>query len=396
MTKTTNWPIKKLTEVARIDGGGTPSTKNPVFWNGDIPWLTPKELSDLNDKEIFDTERKITKEGLEHSSTRLFPVGTVLLTSRAPIGYVAVAGIQMATNQGFKNFICNAKLLNNVFLYYFLKFKTKYLQSLGRGATFTEISRSILAKVEIPLPPLATQKKIVEWLDKIAEAQKINDELIQKSNELFQSLLHKEFNFKAGEWKQSELNQLTDCFQDGNWIESDDQSLTGIRLIQTGNIGMGKYIDKPDRSRYISDETFVRLKCTEVFPGDILISRLPDPVGRSCLMPDLGTKMITAVDCTIVRFNEKKIIPEYFVLYSNIGFYYSELKKHLTGSSRQRVSRSNLGKTKIWVPPLKIQKQIVDKLSAVQDYKTQLLAPKSKLKELFDSALHKSMKGEVD
>ena len=118
----------------------------------------------------------------------------MLFSSRAPIDYIAIAGIQMATNQGFKNFICNEKILTNGFLYYFLRFRTKFLQSLGRGATFTEISRDILSKVEISVPPLATQKQIVERLDKIARAQKLNDGLIQKTDELFQSLLHKELN----------------------------------------------------------------------------------------------------------------------------------------------------------------------------------------------------------
>ena len=111
MTTKNNWPTKKLGEVTKIEGGGTPSTKNPLFWKGDVLWLTPKELSDFSDREIFDTERKITSEGLKHS--KLFPAGAVLFTSRAPIGYVAIAGIQMATNQGFKNFICNEKVLNN-------------------------------------------------------------------------------------------------------------------------------------------------------------------------------------------------------------------------------------------------------------------------------------------
>ena len=189
-----NWPTKKLGEVARIEGGGTPNTKNPLFWNGDVLWLTPKELSDFHDKEISDTERKITKEGLKHSSTKLFPAGTVLFTCRAPIGYVAIAGIQMATNQGFKNFICNKELLDNEFLYYFLKLRTRYLQSLGRGATFTEISRNILMKVEIPLPPLKTQKQIVAKLSAVQDYKKQLLGQKAKLKELFDSALAHSMN----------------------------------------------------------------------------------------------------------------------------------------------------------------------------------------------------------
>src|SRR3989344_5021391 len=116
----------------------------------------------------------------------------------------------MATNQGFKNFICNEKILDNRFLYYFLKLRTKYLQSLGRGATFTEISKSILAKVDIPIPPLAIQKQIVERLDKIAEAQKLNNGLIQKTDELFQSLLHEELNPAGKDWEE---DRFVNCIE---------------------------------------------------------------------------------------------------------------------------------------------------------------------------------------
>lgn len=190
------WEIKKIKDVATVQNGGTPSTKNPKYWNGKILWLTPKELSNFEDTEIFDTERKISDEGLYHSSAALLPTGTVLFTSRAPIGYVAIAGVPMATNQGFKNFVCDGKQLNNKFLYFFLRLKKKYLQSLGRGATFTEISKTIVEKVEIPLPPLNTQKQIVE---KLSAAQDYKTQLLaQKSKlkELFDSVLAKSFSGK--------------------------------------------------------------------------------------------------------------------------------------------------------------------------------------------------------
>jgi type I restriction enzyme M protein len=104
------------------------------------------------------------------------------------------------------------------------------------------------------------------------------------------------------EWKS--LGEIVEFMTDGNWIESKDQSESGIRLIQTGNIGIGEYKDRDEKARFISEDTFQRLNCTEVFPGDILISRLPDPVGRACQVPLLPTKLITAVDCTILRFNQ--------------------------------------------------------------------------------------------
>jgi len=186
-----SWEVRKLGEVTQIENGGTPSTQNPKYWNGKVLWLTPKELSNFQDIEIYDTERKITQLGLDSSSVKLLPVGTVLLTSRAPIGYVVIAGKSMATNQGFKNFICKEKLLNNKFLYYFLKYKTKEIQSLGRGATFGEVSKTIVSNIKIPLPPLQIQRQIVEKLSAVQDYKKKLIEQREKLKELFESVLHK-------------------------------------------------------------------------------------------------------------------------------------------------------------------------------------------------------------
>src|SRR3989344_4972598 len=425
------WPTKKLGDVTKIEGGGTPSTKNPLFWNGDVSWLTPKELSDFSDREIFDTERKITSEGLRHS--KLFPAGTVLFTSRAPIGYVAIAGIQMATNQGFKNFICSEKVLNNGFLYYFIKLKTKYLQSLGRGATFTEISRSILAKVDIPLPPIATQKQIVELLDKIDEAQKLNDELIQKTDELFQSLLHKELNpagltyaptkqntnkleyvgmsgshsktpadasafvktsadkrAMAGK-KDWEIKKLGECmiqFDRGiSWSRKDEGgAIAVLRIpnIEEGHINLNdlKHIDPKNGNGELDKNDIVMVASN----GN------PDLVGRSALVAEKEKGMRFASFLVRLRLDDTKLLSHYAHLFLLTPTFKRELRRKIaTTSGIYNLRKEHVEKIKISLPPLETQKQIVAKLSAVQDYKKQLLGQKAKLKELFDSALHKSM-----
>lgn len=169
----------------------------------------------------------------------------------------------------------------------------------------------------------------------------------------------------TGKIMHVELGELSDVFTDGDWIESKDQSSSGIRLIQTGNIGIGEYLDRFNKARFISKEKFKELNCTEVFSGDILISRLPDPIGRACMIPTLDTRMITAVDCTVVRF-KNIIMPKYFIYISKNPLYFAELSKYLTGASRQRISRSNLEKVKIPLPPLTIQDQIVDELDYYQ------------------------------
>ncbi|HQZ82176.1 MAG TPA: N-6 DNA methylase [Pyrinomonadaceae bacterium] len=162
------------------------------------------------------------------------------------------------------------------------------------------------------------------------------------------------------------ISEVAEFFVDGNWIESKDQSPSGIRLIQTGNVGEGEYLDKEGRARFISEETFIRLKCTEIFEGDVLISRLPNPVGRACLVPKVDSRMITAVDCSIVRFDKQRLFPKLFVYYTRIENYYKELDQHLTGSSRRRISRGNLGKITIPLPPMEVQKEIVAKIEGWQ------------------------------
>lgn len=110
------------------------------------------------------------------------------------------------------------------------------------------------------------------------------------------------------------LEDICTVFTDGDWIESKDQSESGIRLVQTGNIGEGTYLEKEARAKYISEGTFDKLKCTEIFSGDILVSRLPEPVGRACIVPEKAERMITAVDCTICRPNESLINKEICVI----------------------------------------------------------------------------------
>lgn len=160
-------------------------------------------------------------------------------------------------------------------------------------------------------------------------------------------------------WQIKTLCEVCEVFVDGNWIESKDQSAEGIRLIQTGNVGEGVFKDRAEKARYVSEATFKRLRCTEIVEGDCLVSRLPDPVGRSCILPNTGERMITAVDCTILRFNPKQLLPTFFNLYSQSKDYLTAVAKECTGTTRNRISRSNLGLIPIPIPPLSEQQRIV-------------------------------------
>jgi type I restriction enzyme S subunit len=155
------------------------------------------------------------------------------------------------------------------------------------------------------------------------------------------------------------LAEISEVFADGDWVESKDQAVAGIRLIQTGNVGLGVFKARDGKARYVSGDTFNRLRCTEIFEGDCLISRLPDPVGRACLVPHTGVRMITAVDCTIVRFKRDVVIPAFFGLYSQSADYLKAVDSQTTGATRSRISRSSLGQIPVPVPTIPEQQRIV-------------------------------------
>ena len=159
-------------------------------------------------------------------------------------------------------------------------------------------------------------------------------------------------------WEFKNLETLTTTFTDGDWIESKDQSESGVRLIQTGNIGVTQFLDKPNNKKWISESTFKKLNCEEIFPGDILISRLPEPAGRATIVPKLNICMITAVDCTIVR-PSLEYSSDFLIQYLSTSNYFNKITAELASGTRQRISRSNLAEIKVPVPKtLKEQEKI--------------------------------------
>jgi len=199
------------------------------------------------------------------------------------------------------------------------------------------------------------------------------------------------------------LEEICTVFTDGDWIESKDQSDDGIRLIQTGNIGEGIYLEKEARAKYISEEIFGKLKCTEIFPGDILVSRLPDPVGRACIIPEKEERMITAVDCTICRPNESIISKEYLCYFMRSSAYYKKLLGSVTGTTRKRISRKNLGNVELEVPSKERQMDVVEQLDCLvkviesRKQELQLLDTliKARFVEMFSSIREERLLGEI-
>ena len=230
-----------------------------------------------------------------------------------------------------------------------------YCEENKSGGVNYFLNWSTLADYEFELPSVEEQKAIS---DKVWAAYRLKEsykKLLAATEEMVKSQFIEMFGCLA---ERVALSSLCDTFIDGDWIEAKDQSGSGIRLIQTGNVGVGTFKDKGDRARYISEETFNRLNCTEVVEGDILISRLPEPVGRACIIPAGLGKSITAVDCTIIRLNDK-VLPKFFVAFTNTPDYAMQIKKVLSGTTRLRVSRANLGKIQVPLPSIDKQQQFV-------------------------------------
>ena len=180
-----------ISEIGKVIGGSTPKTAMPEYWDGEYRWITPAELED-DTGVIYDSRRKITKAGVDSCSLQELPIGTVLLTSRAPIGKLALAGETFYCNQGFKNIVCNDRILPR-YLYTLLFYNTDYLNSLGRGATFKEISKSIVESIRIPLPSLELQSEFLTFSEQVDKTKAAVQKSLDKVQVLFDSLMQKFF-----------------------------------------------------------------------------------------------------------------------------------------------------------------------------------------------------------
>ena len=186
------WKFSKIKNIGKIISGSTPNTNTPELWNGDYLWITPAELKD-DSFIVNSTERKLTYLGIKNSSLIEMPIGTVLLSSRAPIGKVAIVGKNMFCNQGFKNIIPNEEI-NSIYLYYILKEKKEYLNFLGRGATFKELSKEIVENISLKIPPMKLQNKFAERIEKIEKLSFEIEKSIKEAENLYNSLMSKYFD----------------------------------------------------------------------------------------------------------------------------------------------------------------------------------------------------------
>lgn len=307
-----NWKTVKLSELGTIVGGATPATSREEYYNGDIPWLTPKDLAGYSARYISRGERNITKAGLESCSAKMLPKGTVLFSSRAPIGYVAIAQNDVCTNQGFKSIIPNADV-NPLFLYYLLKYNKEKIEAVGSGTTFKEVSRAAMKNVEVNVPTkLNAQDKIASILDsidsKIESNNVINNKLQEQLRAVFKARFMDKYNNKL---KRIPLSELCHIITKGTTPTTLGKPFvkSGINFIKAESILDNHSIDK-NKFAFIDEETNILLKRSIIKAGDIVFT-IAGTLGRFALIDETVLPANTNQAVAIIRADVKRAFPEY-------------------------------------------------------------------------------------
>lgn len=375
----------KLGEICEIVSGSTPKTDVAEYWDGTEKWITPAELNHES-YIIYDSVRKLTELGVKKTGLTPFPEGTVILSSRAPIGKVAIAGCEMCCNQGFKNLICS-DIINNRYLYWFLKGNTAYLNSLGRGATFKEISKQIVASIEINVPSQAEQLAAVEQLEKVTDVIRLRRAQLQKLDELVKARFVEMFGaypLNPMGWKKGTIRDVVADVRYGSSRPAVDGGK--YPYLRMNNITYGGELDLSDVKRIDVPENELE-KCT-VRRGDVLFNRTnsKELVGKTCVY-DRDEMMVLAGFVIRVRVNDL-VLPEFLSAFLNTEFS----KRTLLGMCKAAIGQANINAQEmqsigIYIPPIELQKEFVQFKN--QTYKSKLAIEQSldKLKTLRKSLM---------
>ena len=369
---------RKLGEICRIVSGSTPKTGIPEYWDGNLKWITPAELDDES-RTVNDTKRTITELGAIKTGLTPLPAGTVLLSSRAPIGKVAITGCEMYCNQGFKNLICS-DLINNEYLYWFLKGKTQCLKSLGRGATFKEISKTIVADIEINLPDIEEQEKIVNCIKKIDSRLFMLRAEISRLDELIKARFVEMFEDNFGEIV--ELGNVCDV-RDGTH-DSPKYHNEGYPLVTSKNICNGK-IDF-STCNLIQKEDYDKInKRSKVEIGDILMPMI-GTVGNPIIINTNNEFAIKNV--ALIKFKDNSVILNTFVKALLESDYFGRAVLSKTkGGTQKFISLGDIRKLELNLPPIELQNQFAAFVAQVDKSKFAVQKSLEKTQLLFDSLM---------
>ncbi len=405
----------KLGDIAQIIGGGTPSTTKEEYWNGEIGWLTPRDLTGYSFKYISKGERNITEEGLKNSSARLMPKGTVLMTSRAPIGYLAVTGDKLCTNQGFKSFIVDEDKINNEYLYYLLRCNIDRIKSLGTGSTFAEVSASILKSFEIEIPDLPNQRQIAQILSSLDDKIELNLQMNQTLEAMAQAIFKEwfvNFNFPGfnGElvdglpkgWRKITLDEIAKV-KNGFAFKGTDFINEGIPVIKIKNVKPNKILlnDLSYVSREVAEKAIKYL----INQNDILITMsgnrmngTPDTwVGKVALFQRQGeyllNQRVSVIDLTPDYSHLKYYLT---ILLSSIEFQNYFISSATSSGGQANISPALIYSTEIILPDLETSQKFYLTIKSFYDKILENELQIESLTQTRDTLIPKLMSGQLE
>ena len=383
------WEKKQLSQVCDVIGGGTPERSNMSYWGGDIPWLSPTEVTSLKTRYISETKESITNIGLHKSSAKLLPAGTLLMTSRASIGYVAINTIPLATNQGFQSLQCHNSMFNE-FLYQSITWMRPELERLSAGSTFSEISSKNVKTVKIIVPPLPEQQKIAAILSSVDEVIEKTQAQINKLKDLKTGMMQELLSPREGQatninnpqgesknslhhtefkdsplgripigWEVESIEDVLDRIIDYRG-KSPPKSEIGVPLITAKNIRQG-FINKEPRE-YIYEEKFEAWMVRGIpRHGDIFITT-EAPLGNIARVP----KYKFAIGQRVLTLSPKVTVTSDYLFYVMQGTCFKEqLDLQSTGSTVAGIKQSTFRKIKLPIPPIFEQEYITKPLNAL-------------------------------
>lgn len=369
------WSVKKLGELGTTVSGGTPDTNKKSYWEGNISWLTPSEVTKLSNRFVYDSERKITELGLKYSSANLLPVNSLIICTRATVGECCINKIPIATNQGFKNLIPNNS--NVDFLYYLLKNNKKEIIRKACGSTFLEISKKDIDSLSFFLPPLSEQRKIAEILGTWDEGIEKLSALIGLKEKQKKSLMQKLFKVKS-DWQFLRFDKIFTNYCKKNCPTERLLSATQDRGVIPRDMLEGRVMS-PEGSlsgyKLINEGQFV--VSLRSFQGGIEYSRY-----KGILSPAYTVlRSLIEIDKNFYRYFFKSyIFIEKYLSMAVIGI-----------RDGKQISSPDLCSVKIPYPSLTLQKAIAEVLSTADDeinlLKQKLIALKEQKKGLMQQLL---------
>lgn len=405
----------KLGEIGKIVGGGTPKTKEELYYGGEIAWITPKDLSLNKSKYIFYGERNITEEGLKNSSAKLLPKGTVLFSSRAPIGYVAIAGNDLATNQGFKSVI-PAENVDSEFIYYLLINNVENIKNFGVGSTFREVSGSVMKNIEIMIPDFSIQRKIAKILNTLDSKIEINNKIISNLESQAQAIFKSWFvdfePFQDGDFVESELGMIPEGWEvrelkdvskriNGfSYTSKDIFDESDINMITIKNFDRNGGLQN-DSIKPISKNSRIKkdhyLKTNDILMACTDLTQKADIIGGVLLYfenENFDNEIFSMDLIKLVPFEKDDTFFFYYYLKNPIFKLFAENAS--SGTTVLHLSKKAVDNFNIVYPIKKHIDRFNDYVFPIIKKQRNLLTQNTKLAELRDALLPKLMAGEID